>query len=81
MDMNDDELKKFVENGGSSGGNNIEVRCWEARYKENYNTKCFRLTIGKSDYDRVYKEDFWPNDIYVRKYWLSNEEKQALNIK
>lgn len=75
--MSDENLKTFIEGGGSQKSGNVDIRLWEARYIETYDTKCFRLTIGKSDYERVYNEDFWPEDIHVRKYWLSAEEKKS----
>lgn len=76
--MEDDTLKDFIENGGSTKTSKIQVRLWEKRYTDGSGSKRFRLTIGKSDYDKVYNADFWPSDIEVRKYWLSAEERQAL---
>ena len=77
-EINDDDLKSFIVIGGSQNQGNIEIRLWEKRYKDHFDTKCFRLTIGKSDYEKLYSEDFWPEDIHIRKYWVSsNERNQA----
>ena len=53
----------------------------EKRYNDGSESKRFRLTIGRSDYERVYKEDFWPSDLDIRRYWLSESEKLALRSK
>lgn len=81
LSMEDDELKSFIEKGGSNSNGKVDIRLWEPRYSEGYDSKRFRLTIGLDDYERVYSEDFWPENIHIRKYWLSSEEKQALGIK
>ena len=78
-DIDDDDLKSFIENGGSSQQGKVVVHLWEKRYNDGSDSKRFRLTIGRSE--RVYKEDFWPSDIDVRRYWLSESEKLALRSK
>jgi hypothetical protein len=78
-EIKDEDLRTFIENGGSSKQGSVEIRFWEKRYKEYFDTKCFRLTIGKSDYDRVYSEEFWPEDIHIRKYWVGNQVDQSEN--
>ena len=77
-DMEDDKLRKFIEDGGSTKEKKVHIRQWQVRYNEFSESKQFRLTIGKVDYDYVYKAEFWPLDISVRKYYLSNEEKAQL---
>ena len=75
-DMKDDDLYNFIADGGSKQTRKVNIRQWHPRYKEHYEHKCFRLVIGKCDYDYVFDEEFWPLDISVRKYWLSKEERQ-----
>lgn len=74
MDMEDDTLRKFIEEGGSKKERKVNIRKWEPRYSDDFDSKRFRLTISKSDYEYVYDANFWPLDISVRKYWLSKEE-------
>lgn len=77
-DMDDVTLRKYIEDGGSLRERKIQIRLWEARYKDWQDSKHFRLTIGKKDYEYVYKSEFWPIDVSVRKYFLSNDEKAQL---
>ena len=77
-DMSDDELHDYIANGGSTAIKKVEIRHWEKRYKDTYEHKCFRLTIAKSDYEYVFKPEFWPLDVHFRKYWLSKDEIAAL---
>ena len=77
-DIEDDELRDFIENGGGLKQQKVEIRRWEARYKDYYEYKCFRLTISKKDYEYVFNPTFWPMDIHFRKYWLDKEEFSAL---
>ena len=71
--MSDDDLRTFVEEGGSSKSAPVHIRLWEPRYETHWDTKKFRLTIGLSDYNRVFNADFWPKDIWIRKYWVNFE--------
>ena len=73
--MDDEVLRNFVANGGSTKQKEVKIRLWESRYKDTYDHKCFRLTIGLCDYDYVFNRDFWPLDISVRRYWLAKEER------
>ena len=66
--MDDAALRKFIEEGGATQTQQVHIRLWEPRYKSHYDTKCFRLTIAKKDYEYVFNCDFWPEDISVRKY-------------
>ena len=75
--IDDNDLKEFIESGGSTKAGQIQIRFWQKRYTDRSESKCFRFTIGRSDYDKVYNENFWPSDIEVRKYWLSAEEMEA----
>lgn len=77
-DITDDAMKKYIEGGGSTKKRTVDIRLWEPRYKENHESKCFRLTIAKSDYEYVFKPEFWPIDIGFRKYWLSKREMSSL---
>ena len=80
-DIDDEELKKFVEEGGSQKSGNVDVRLWKGHYEPHWKTKRFRLTIGLSDYERVFHADFWPKDIWVRKYWVNFEEERKKKSK
>ena len=75
-EMQDDDLKKFIEEGGSNRSGKVHVRLWEPRYNPEWDTKRFRLTIGLSDYDRVFTSEFWPQDIGVRKYWVNFDKER-----
>ena len=75
-DMDDDALRKYIEEGGSKKERKINIRKWEPRYSPEFDSKRFRLTIAKSDYEYVYSSEFWPLDISVRKYWLSEDERK-----
>ena len=72
--INDDDLRKYIAEGGNKQERNINIRKWEARYKSHYSSKCFRLTIGLEDYKIVYDSEFRPKDIGVRKYWVEQGE-------
>ena len=74
-DMNDADLRNFIAEGGSTKENKVNIRLFEARYKKDAESKQFRLTIGLKDYEYVYKAEFWPLDVSVRKYWISNNER------
>ena len=80
-DMSDDDLQKYIEEGGSTKEKKINVRLWEARYEDHYEHKCFRLTIAKSDYDYVFSPGFWPLNVHFRKYWLNKKELEAIKNK
>ena len=80
-DMSDEDLRKYIEDGGSQQERKVNIRLWEPRYKDFHEYKCFRLTISKTDYDYVYKPEFWPMDIHFRKYWLDKAEIDALKGK
>ena len=75
-EMQDDDLKKFIEEGGSNMSGKVHVRRWEPRYNPGWDTKRFRLTIGLNDYERVFTSEFWPQDIWVRKYWVNFEKER-----
>ena len=75
-EMDDQQLRKFIEDGGSSKSGKVHIRLWEARYEDHWDTKKFRMTIGLSDYARVFTEEFWPKDIYVRKYWVKFDKEK-----
>ena len=75
-EMKDDELRKFIEDGGSDNGEKVHIRLWEPRYEEHWDTKRFRLTIGLADYTRVFTADFWPKGILVRKYWVNLDKER-----
>ena len=77
-DMDDNDLRGYVEDGGGTKERKVNIRSWEARYNDEQDSKQFRLTISKQDYDYVYKTEFWPKDISVRKYYLSAEDKAKL---
>ena len=77
-EMEDDDLRTFIENGGSNKSGKVHIRLWEPRYKPEWDSKKFRITIGLMDYSRVFTEEFWPKDIFVRKYWV-NFEKEKQN--
>ena len=74
-DMDDTVLKNFITEGGSTKEREVKIRLFEARYKKDADSKQFRLTIGKCDYEYVYKAEFWPLDVSVRKYWVTSNEK------
>ena len=44
--MEDEQLRKFIEDGGSSKAGKVHIRLWEPRYQAQWDTKKFRLTIG-----------------------------------
>ena len=75
-EMDDAALRLFIEEGGATRKQRVQVRVWDPRYKPHYDTKCFRLTIPKKDYEYVFNCDFWPEDISVRKYIWYNSENQ-----
>ena len=77
-DMKDNDLRNYVADGGGTKEKKVNIRSWEARYNDDQDSKQFRLTISKQDYDYVYKTEFWPKDISVRKYYLSAEDKAKL---
>lgn len=78
-DMSDDTLRSYISEGGSKKQNTVNIRLFEPRYKAGAESKQFRLTISKNDYDYVYQADFWPVDVSVRRYWLSEADKQRKN--
>ena len=75
--ITDEQMKKYIEEGGSSKKRDVVIRMWEPRYKDTQDSKCFRLTIAKNDYDYVFNPEFWPMDINFRKYWLSEKEMRS----
>ena len=76
--MDDETLRKFIEDGGSNKERKVHVKLWQSRYHERHESKQFRLTISKRDYEYVYKSEFWPLHVSVRKYYLSSEEKAQI---
>ena len=81
-EMDDADLRKFIEDGGSGKTEKVHIRFWEPRYEAHWDTKKFRITIGLSDYERVFKAEFWPENIWVRKYWVNFEkERERLRSK
>ena len=76
-DITDEEMKNYIEEGGSSKERTVDIRMWEPRYKDTHDSKCFRLTIAKTDFDYVFNPEFWPLDINFRKYWLSKKEMSS----
>ena len=64
--MQDEELRKFIEEGGRSKSGKVHIHLWEPRYQPDWDTKKFLITIGMTDYNRVYTSEFWPQDIWVR---------------
>ena len=79
-DMDDTVLQNFIKEGGSTKERNVKIRLFEARYKKDADSKQFRLTIGKCDYEYVYQAAFWPIDVSVRKYWVSSTEKSTAQV-
>ena len=77
-DMDDETLRKFIEDGGSNKERKVHVKLWQSRYHERHESKQFRLTISKRDYEYVYKSEFWPLHVSVRKYYLSSEERAQI---
>ena len=73
----DDVMKDFTAKGGSKADAPMEVRKLEKRYKDDFRWKCFRLTISKMDYSRVYDSEFWPKNIRFRKYWVTENERKG----
>ena len=61
LTMDDKALQEFIENGGSTKDGKLNLRLFERRYKDDFTTKCFRITIGAEDYKRVYNSEFWPD--------------------
>ena len=81
LTMSDESLKEFIQNGGSKEDGQVKLRLFEPRYKDDFTTKCFRITIGVEDYKKVYNPEFWPEDIRIRKYWIkSDKAKQEDNV-
>ena len=70
-DMEDDTFRQFVEEGGSKKSGKVDIRLLQAHDEEYWTTKSYRLTIGLADFDRVFNEEFWPKNIWVRKYWVN----------
>ena len=74
-DMTDEALRSYIAAGGSGKQKQINIRLFEPRYRLGAESKQFRLTIGINDFDYVYNSEFWPLDVSIRRYWLSEEEK------
>ena len=69
-DTDDEDMKKFIEEGGSNKSGKVTVRLWEPRYKPEWDNKRFRLTIPLCDYNRVFNAEFWPENVWIKKYWV-----------
>ena len=83
-DISDEDMKTFVEQGGSQKSGKVNVRLWEPRYQPHWDNKRFRLTIPLCDYERVFNAEFWPEQVWIKKYWVDlkkEREKQAAGDK
>ena len=74
-ETDDNELRSYIAEGGNAKSKPIGIRKWEPQYKEEFYTKCFRLTISKDDYETVFNADFWPDSIKIRKYWVNRSKR------
>lgn len=54
----------------------INIRSIEKRSKETAKFDSFRVEVLKSDVARVLKPDFWPEGIYVRRYFTPRKPKE-----
>ena len=77
-EVSDEGMKQFIEDGGSSKSGKVTVRLWEPRYKPEWDSKRFRLTIPLCDYDRVFSADFWPEKVWIKKYWVDLKKEREL---
>ena len=73
--MADADLRTFIENGGCTKKNKVVVRQLEPRYEEHWDSKRFHLTIPLSHYEDVFSEEFWPENIWLKKYWVNLKKK------
>ena len=73
--MADNDLKTFIENGGCTGKSKVLIRLLEPRYEDHWESKRFRLTIPLSHYENVFNEEFWPENIWLKKYWVNLKKK------
>ena len=72
-----DVVKEFLENEDIA----VHNICDCTTIKNKYN--CFRIDIYSNDYEKVMKEDFWPNGVGCRRFYQARQKKeqQTSNIK
>ena len=73
--MADADLRTSIENGGCTKKSKVVVRQLEPRYEEHWDSKSFHLTIPLSHYEDVFSEEFWPENIWLKKYWVNLKKK------
>ena len=74
-ETDDNEFRSYIAEGGNAQSKPIGILKWEPQYKEEFYTKCFRLTISKGDYETVFNADFWSDTIKVKKYWVNRSKR------
>ena len=80
-EVSDEDMKRFIEEGGSEKVGRVTVRLWEPRYKPEWDSKRFRLTIPLCDYEKVFTAEFWPENVWIKKYWVDFKKEREQPVK